>query len=249
MTLDALRLNDNIMKLLRKYFIDPITERLLIRYPGLRFVKDYSPKVFERREILWKIMNFVEECGVEGDYLEFGVYKGRTFISAIKAAQKKSLYRMQFYAFDSFHGLPKPEGVDTDSDQFHEGELAYSLEEFKKVLRARNTDFSKIHIVPGFYKDTLTPETKKQLPLKAAAVVWVDCDLYDSTVPVLDFVKEYLVDGTIVVLDDWFFYKGHPKRGERKAFSEWLEKNSEFSASEFNKYAWHGNSFIIHKDQ
>lgn len=41
-----------------------------------------------------------------GDYLEFGVYRGRALMAAYFAAQRASLTDMRFYAFDSFEGLP-----------------------------------------------------------------------------------------------------------------------------------------------
>lgn len=36
------------------------------RYPGLKFVYEYSPKTAERREILRKIMNFVAKNDLGG---------------------------------------------------------------------------------------------------------------------------------------------------------------------------------------
>ena len=108
-------------------------------------------------------------------------------------------------------------------------------------------DLAKVKIVPGWFKDTLNAETRTKLFLKSAAVVWVDCDLYESTVPVLEFITDLVVDGTILVMDDWFFYKGRPDMGERKAFAEWLNINPNISFTEFHKYSWHGNSFILHK--
>lgn len=180
--------------------------------------------------------------------MEFGVYKGSTFIDAIKTAKNKKLYQMNFYAFDSFQGLPEPQGIDAHSNQFYRGQVAFGIEDFKKKLEHSGIDVSKVHLVPGWFKDILNQEAKKRLPLKAAAVVWIDCDLYESTVPVLNWITDYLVDGSILIFDDWFFYKGNPSRGEQLAFREWLKKNPQFSASEFHKYSWHGNSFIIHRN-
>jgi hypothetical protein len=33
-----------------------------------------------------------------------------------------------------------------------------------------------------------------KLPLKKAAIIMIDCDLYESTVSVLDFITDYLQD-------------------------------------------------------
>ena len=65
---------------------------------------------------------------------------------------------------------------------------------------------------------------RKLLPTKAV-VIYVDCDLYDSTVTVLDFAKDLLQKGTIMVFDDWFCFYGDPDKGERTAFKEFLALN------------------------
>ena len=94
---------------------------------------------------------------------------------------------------------------------------------------------------------TLNNETKQKLPIKSAAIVFIDCDLYASTVPVLNFISDYLEDGAILIFDDWFCFKGSPERGEQKAFHEWLKNNPQFKAVEYHKFNWRGNSFIINK--
>ncbi len=195
-----------------------------------------------------KIMNYVAEARLPGDYLEFGVFRGGTFAAACRWAQKnKHLQEMRFYAFDSFEGLPDIRGKDAEFTQFSKGEYSASLGLFKNNLKAAGVDFSKVEIIPGWFNETLTADTRKKLPMKSAAVIWVDCDLYESTVPVLEFVKDYIVAGTVIVFDDWFLFRGNPNAGEQLAFREWLKKYPQFSATEFHKYSWHGNSFIIHK--
>lgn len=213
------------------------------RYVGLRF-----SKTRERREILRKIMNFVANCKIEGDYLEFGVYKGGNFVEAVKMAGRKKLDSMRFFAFDSFRGLPTPQGIDKKFDQFHGGQVSNTLDSFHKTLSNSKINLNRVEIIPGWFKNTLDAETKIKLALKSAAVVWVDCDLYESSVPVLEFITDLVVDGTILVLDDWFFYRGRPDMGERRAFTEWLKRNPDISCIEFHKYYWHGNSFILHKN-
>jgi hypothetical protein len=90
-----------------------------------------------------------------------------------------------------------------------------------------------VHLVPGFYDEVLTPSLRQTLDLQAAAIVHVDCDLYKSTKTVLDFITPVLQDGTIIIFDDWFHYRGHPHRGEQKAFGEWREQHPEWLVGEF----------------
>lgn len=152
---------------------------------------------------------------------------------------------MKFYAFDSFEGLPAPTGNDKDFDAFSEREFACDLPQFKSILRNNGVNISACEFIKGWFNQSLTQKTKKTLPLRKAALVYVDCDLYESTVPVLDFVKEYLQIGTILVFDDWFSFAGSPKHGEQKAVAEWLDKNPNISLIEYDNISVAGKAFIV----
>jgi hypothetical protein len=106
-------------------------------------------------------------------------------------------------------------------------------------------DLSRVKLVPGWYDKTLNDKTKRELQIKKAAVVWVDCDLYESTVPVLDFITDYVQSGTIILFDDWYCFKADPNRGECRAFNEWLARNPTIRAFEYKKFEAAGNSFIL----
>lgn len=201
----------------------------------------------ETEGILAKAMNLATSNRLEGDYLEFGVYQGESFVTAYKFSKDYyGLKSMNFYAFDSFQGQPPLSGVDAEGFQhFRQGQYYCSLDDFKKIIAKKGLDQKRVIIVPGWYKDTLNEETKKKLPLKKAAIVMVDCDLYESTVAVLDFIIDYLQDGTILIFDAWFCFRGNPNRGEHRAFQEWLKKNPQITARQYQKYALYGNSFII----
>lgn len=199
-----------------------------------------------REEMLDKAIGFAKANKIDGDYLEFGTYDGTTFISAYHLANYKN-HKMHFYGFDSFEGLPSPDGDDENDGQFSEGEYAFSLGRFKKRLRQSGVDLKKVTLTKGWYDKVLNASLRKKLPLKKAAIIWVDCDLYESTVPVLKFITPYLQQGTIIAFDDWFCFKGDYRKGERRAFAEWLKKNPRFKATEYAKFGRHGISFIIQK--
>ena len=213
------------------------------RMDCLKHLLEYSPM----ENMLRNAMHFASRSKMNGDYLEFGVEAGNSFISAYHLAKKAGLSSMRLYAFDSFQGLPRTRGIDREFQQFREGDHACTVDYFKKNLSKGGVDLAQVRIIPGWYSDTLNEETKEKLGIESAAVILVDCDLYKSTVPVLDFVTPLLVDGAILIFDDWFLFRGKPDRGEQRAFREWLERNREIEAIQFHKYGWHGNSFIIHK--
>jgi O-methyltransferase len=185
---------------------------------------------------------------IAGDYLEFGVYRGGSFIHAYR--HHRQLFeryttvhrrhaddaflqsRMRFLAFDSFEGLPASDQTQIPIHWRGDAAMACSEPEFLANLEAAGVDLADVVTVPGYFEASLTPDTARQVGLTRAAVVNVDCDLGASTVPVLDFLDDVLVDGTVLIFDDWFYYRGHPGRGEHGAFETWLARHPELVASE-----------------
>ena len=157
--------------------------------------------------------------------------------------------KIRFFAFDSFDGLPEPQGVDISPGRFAKGRYDCSEDEFKGILRARGVDLNEVNIVPGFYEDSLTQAVKDQYQLAAASIVMVDCDLYSSTKSVLDFITSLVVEGSVIIFDDWFAFKGSPNRGEQLACSEWLQANPQLSLTPFARFGFTQQAFIVHKEE
>src|SRR5204863_3721987 len=93
--------------------------------------------------------------------------------------------------------------------------------------------------------DTLSLENQSISALKAVAIAWIDCDLYESTKPVLEFLAERLSPGSVICFDDWFNIKGRPDCGEQKACEEWLARNPQLRLTPYSRFGWHGQSFIV----
>ncbi len=227
-----------IYRKLLKVYVDNILE------PGLRYT---AATLDPRERMLNYAFHYIEFNKVEGDYMEFGVWKGHTFIHAyhLSRIHAKS---MNFYAFDSFEGIPPNKEIFKDGKRiFIDDDYSCDLKTFNSNLSSFEVDTNRVTVVPGWYNETLTRETKDKLPLKSAAIVWMDCCLYESAKPVLDFITDYLVEGSIIISNNWFALKGDPEHGEHRAFDEWLEENPSLKAIQFNKFWWMGNSFIIYK--
>jgi hypothetical protein len=197
---------------------------------------------------------------VEGDYLEFGVYKGASFSTAFHAFERnrrrvaqalspsESLRRWldarpRFFAFDSFEGLPAGE-AERQAD-YQPGGYACSEAQFLANLEQAGVDMSRVVTVPGMYDQSLVPEVKARHGLRQAAMVFIDCDLYESTVPVLDFITDLVGQGTIIVFEDWFRFKGSPLHGEQRACREWLERNPQIELIEYWREGPQAVSFLV----
>lgn len=172
---------------------------------------------------------------VHGHYAEFGCFEGRATIEAYRSARRSGYNDTRFHIFDSFCGLPSGDEV------FEQGEFACSREKFEGNLKRAGCDLSRFQIVEGFYNDTLpTAQTSDKF-----AVVWIDCDLYESTVPVLDFLTDKLVHGAVLCFDDWHCYMSNPNEGQQRAVKEWLERNPQITLRPYRGFSIKGESFIV----
>ncbi len=181
--------------------------------------------------------------GVPGDYFEFGLWRGRTFLCAHEMKRRYRCDAMRLWGFDSFQGLPPID--DARDNIWSPGQFACSESELRTILRKAGVREHEYELVPGFYEDSLTPELHRRLAGNCAAIVYIDCDLYTSTKQVLNFLAPYLVNGTIVCFDDYYCYKANPDQGERKALAEFVGENDHLAFLEWFDYSPLGKSFIV----
>ncbi|MGH9431373.1 MAG: TylF/MycF/NovP-related O-methyltransferase [Terriglobia bacterium] len=232
-------------------FDSPIIRKLFGPIPYFRFGVKHAVKFssgFTREVTLGRAMDYARASRLEGDYLEFGVWRGRAFAAACYLATRRGL-SMNFYAFDSFCGFPNNNEVDAAGHQwFKEGVYNYSELQFIQNVRRTGADMKRVISVPGWFDESLAAGNPRLSNLRKAAVVWVDCDLYSSTCAVLNFITPYLQYGTLMLFDDWFAFRADPNAGQQRAFREWLQRNPQLSAVELMRFGWNGDSFVIHDD-
>ncbi len=208
-----------------KPVVAPILSRLPDTSASARWVrKSYTPfGVSERERLFLGAARFCHiNRPVRGYYFEFGCHSGRTMKMAWN--HTRHLFDWSYVAFDSFEGLPEIEEIDR-LEVFQKGKLATREKEFISILTKAGMPQERLRTVKGFYDHSLTPELAASLAPQKAALIYIDCDLYASTVPVLEFVKDFLQIGTIIIFDDWFCYYGRPDRGEQLAFREFRERH------------------------
>jgi hypothetical protein len=184
---------------------------------------------------------------VPGDYCEFGVYRGTVFAHAFKI-MAPLFPEMRFAAFDSFEGLPAPRGLDaTDgyTSGFHQGQFSCTEAEFSQNVAAAGVDLDRMLVWKGWFDDTLKKDGPAAQALGKVAAAWIDCDLYESTVPVLDFLTERLSVGSVLLFDDWRCFRNLESFGEQRACREWLDRNPDIKLNPFISFGFHGNSFTV----
>lgn len=192
---------------------------------------------------------WVRESKIAGDYYEFGVGQGRSAVAAIRAARKHDL-GYAFHLFDSFEGLPELVGADLGSAQFRKGQYAHTQEDVESFLgRHLHHDLDGVHFRKVWFKDLANASFHGK-----AAIVHVDCDLYESTKPVLHFVTNLLANGTLLLFDDFNAFSASSGHGQRRAMAEWLsfvehekqtgKRQHHIEVTPYVDYGWHGKGFI-----
>ena len=139
------------------------------------------PIRLQSSELLQKACKFVSNECIEGDYYEFGVFRGEFFFSAVQTilstlqhrlqasnqlgANKEAdeirgrmLKQMQFHAFDSFEGLPALSTEDFYSKDFTEGQFSFTENKFLSVGQSFAMPMHRIHTYPGWFSQTCAPE-------------------------------------------------------------------------------------------
>lgn len=143
-------------------------------------------------------LSALSEVGVDGHYLEFGVFKGGTIrFLARHAPPSKTIH-----GFDSFRGLGEAWSGDGSS---------FDLKGRPPKAPAN----VRLHV--GLFADTL-PGWLRENP-GPAAFLHIDSDLYEPARSVFEHLEERIVPGTIIVFDEYFNYPNWQAH-EFRAFSE-----------------------------
>jgi predicted O-methyltransferase YrrM len=199
------------------------------------------------------VMDFVSASRMEGDIYEFGTFHGYTarhFAMAMTIEGRPAETRL--HLFDTFTGFPElTSEIDRKSYEIAAGwtaggcaSHAGTAERIERML----THFlprERFTINVGMFADTLTRATAQ----RPAAIVHIDCDLYESTIQVLDRMLEFdlIQDGTVLIFDDYNCARANPEFGERRAMHETFDNHKRFSCEKWFSYGWHGEVRIVHE--
>lgn len=93
----------------------------------------------------------------------------------------------------------------------------------------------------------MNEDLRKDLNIKRVAIAWIDCDIYESTVPVLKFLTPLIDTGTFMAFDDWHSFAGDPHAGQIRATREWLEENKDITLEYYRDFGPSGRIFLVQK--
>lgn len=168
------------------------------------------------------------QAGIEGDFVECGVWRGGNSIAA-KLTFENCGSDKKVWLFDTFSGMTAPTEKDTTrfsdksaGDRFDEGQTGEhnewcfaSLEDVKANFQLANTDLGGVRFIAGDVTKTLAVDAN--LP-EGLCVLRLDTDFYDSTKAEMEVLYPRLACGGSLLIDDF----GHWD-GARRAVEEYVD--------------------------
>lgn len=179
-------------------------------------------------------------------YWEFGVFKGFSMWFSQMYARTKGLTGMDYYGFDSFEGLPFSD-IDGMKPAFAEGHYSSPHSFIEKSFKNLEFPVDNLKLFKGFYSDELFKKLSQENKFLPISICVIDVDIYESTVPVLEFIKDHLVVGSIILFDDFNCFLKSDEHGERKALIEFKNKYPNFEFKHLFGFGWHGEVFEVTK--
>lgn len=154
--------------------------------------------------------------------LEFGTAQGYAFAKLLGATRYLKLEdRVTVHGFDSFEGLPV---ANTAADKgalanpWMKGAYRASYEVLRDYCEQHR--FRNYRLYKGYFEDSMTPEVVATFATQQPVIVWVDCDLYTSSLTVMERLMPYLRSGCVVYFDDYDFNFGARSTGQARLVHE-----------------------------
>lgn len=174
-----------------------------------------------RRRAAAEEATLLNECfdmvkDVEGDYAEFGVFQGKTFLKIVEQAKSQGSIA---HAYDSFRGMAEPDEIDQDPDDRYDypaGKFDQGGPGKLKALLAKH-DYDNFNIVAGFIPDSLDDDLDAEF-----CFGHIDLDHYWPTVHAAKWFYQRLKPGGVIVFDDYFLGR---KYLATPAVDEFIEQN------------------------
>jgi len=232
----------NFLKLIKKnLFIQNIFSRIFSNFPA------YLEFTLNKYQAIRKAFYITAHDKTLGSYVEFGVFTGSSFNFAMMVNKKiDKLFgntNCNFFGFDSFQGF----GNISEDDKHPAFKDELFSVDTQKVLKniKKNSGNQNYKITQGFFENTIKGKKASDLGIEKARVVMFDCDLKNPTLIALEFIKSSLQEGTIILFDDYIFYKGNKTKGEYSAFQEFKKNNSNISFRDAFEYGYGSKAFIV----
>lgn len=195
-----------------------------------KLCKPYTLTSLERMYALYRSVIYLHKNNVTGDIVECGVWKGGSVMMIALTLARLGAVDRKIYMYDTYEGMSKPSDKDVNlsgvsaQDKWDErvsqggtsNWLNSSLDEVKRNVSMAEYPDENLVYVQGMVEDTI-PE---HMP-DAISLLRLDTDLYESTYHELAHLYPAVVNGGVLIIDDY----GH-WRGSREATDQYIREQN-----------------------
>lgn len=169
----------------------------------VRQVRENTMVVPSSLAALYRLVREIDRRGIEGDLVECGTWNGGSGAVIAHAARLNGGKARHLWLFDSFRGLPPTTEEDGRIAQAHVGTLVADPGRVREVLGRVGTPDQQVHIVPGWFRETLPSASIERI-----ALIHIDADWYDSVKLCLEHFYDRISPNGVVVLNDYGAWQG-----------------------------------------
>mgnify|MGYP003345076812 CR=1 FL=1 len=185
----------------------------------------------ERMYSLYKAVQYIVKKGVQGDFVECGVWKGGAAMMMAKTLLSMGVRDRKIYLYDTYEGMTMPTAEDKsivrgaqpvmdiwnrEKANDHNNWCYGPLEGVKSVMESTGYPSENIVYVKGPVEETLP----KVMPGNIA-LLRLDTDWYSSTKHEMEHLFPSLVQNGVLILDDYGYWAG-----ARQAADEYLAQHN-----------------------
>lgn len=166
----------------------------------LRTVRSYTMVGVPRLRTLYRLAQRAIAEGIPGAFVECGTYNGGSgaVLAHVAARDHRSVW-----LFDSFEGLPEPVAEDGEAASAWAGGCVGQESKVADVLGRVGANTDEVHIVKGWFNETLAPA-----PTGPIALLHLDGDWYESTREILLALYDRVDPRGFLAIDDYGHWPG-----------------------------------------
>ena len=181
-------------------------------------ISDYRYSIAKDYRTVTQVIN-VEMCirhlknnNINGAFVETGTWTGGCSAYALLSMMRNDIC-LPYWGFDSFEGMPDPTDDDDSKSIEWAGDNPRELNNADRevclsYLLGTGYDSSKINLIKGWFDVSLAKHKSDVGPI---AILRLDGDFYESTkTPLLELYPQ-VVEGGVVIIDDYGTFEGCKK--------------------------------------
>ena len=198
-------------------------------------IEPYTMTSLERVYALKTAVQYIVNNNIRGSYVECGVWKGGSCMMIANTLKQLNALSEEIWLYDTFSGMTNPTNEDIEIETNLKGmELLENIDKLNDdkfnmwayapkdivIKNMESTGFptDKIKYIQGKVEETLIDHRPSKI-----ALLRLDTDWYESTKKELEDLYPLLVNGGVLIIDDYGHFEG-----AKKAVDEYFKKINQY---------------------